>query len=150
MGIGNPILGDDGVGIWVARLIKEDIGKLKDVEVKELCRGGLTLMEEMLDYESVILVDAINTKKGKIGDVYILKPEDFKETKHLSSPHDLDFTTALKFGDKFVPEKMPKEITIYAIEIGTARYFAERLTPTIDAAGRKVARAIQEKLKREN
>jgi len=147
IGIGNPILGDDGVGIWTARLLSESSVKLEDVEVKELCRGGVSLMEEMLGYERVLIIDAINTKRGRPGDIYTMKPEEFKETQHLSSPHDLDFTAALKLGEKFAPERMPKEITIYAIEIGTALTFTEQLTPAVEIAGRKVAETILKNLR---
>jgi len=147
IGIGNPILGDDGIGIWAARLLKENSVKLEDVKVKELCRGGVSLMEEMLGYEQVLIIDAINTKRGRPGNVYAMKPEEFKETQHLSSPHDLDFTAALKLGEKFAPEQMPKEITIYAIEIGTALTFTEQLTPAVEAAGRKVAETILKNLR---
>jgi hydrogenase maturation protease len=148
IGIGNPILGDDGIGIWVARLIKGNLPNSASVEVRELCRGGVSLMEEMLGFDEVIIIDAINTKHGRSGNIYTMKPEDFKETQHLSSPHDLDFTAALKLGKELAPEGMPKEITIYAIEIETALTFKEQLTPIVETAGRKVAETILSKLMR--
>ena len=147
IGIGNPILGDDGIGIQVARLIKGQSAKFKDVEVKELCRGGVSLMEEMLGYERVLIIDAINTKRGKPGDIYKVTPEELKETEHISSPHDLNFAAALKLGEKYAPEQMPKEITIYAIEIGTALTFTEQLTPAVEATGRKVTETILKSLR---
>ncbi|MDY6959769.1 MAG: hydrogenase maturation protease, partial [Halobacteriota archaeon] len=73
-GIGNPILSDDGVGIYVAREIKKrlssDISQFKDVDVEEGSVGGLKLLDTILGYERVILIDAIMTESGSPGDIY--------------------------------------------------------------------------------
>jgi len=49
LGLGNPILGDDAVGLHVARAVAKEIERqgLGDlVEVREICAGGIDLLLE--------------------------------------------------------------------------------------------------------
>ncbi len=66
IGLGNPILGDDGVGWVVARevenrLRKSDNKSDNNLEVDCLSLGGLSLMERMVGFQHVVLVDSLNT-----------------------------------------------------------------------------------------
>ena len=62
LGVGNPIMGDDGVGIHVARIVRERVPSLASVEVRELSLGGLQLVEAMMGHEHVIIVDAYTSE----------------------------------------------------------------------------------------
>jgi hydrogenase maturation protease len=107
LGIGNPILSDDGVGIRVAR----EVGKnLKDphITVSETSTAGLSLLDSMVGYDKVIIIDAIQTKEGEAGRIYRMKPEDFSSAKRLSSPHQINLVTALELG-KMLNLAMPRE-----------------------------------------
>lgn len=60
IGIGNPLMGDDGIGIAaVAALEKE--GVPEGVEIIDGGTGGLTLLTLMEGAKRVILVDAVET-----------------------------------------------------------------------------------------
>jgi hydrogenase maturation protease len=138
LGIGNPILSDDGAGIRVAR----EVGKKSDdpqITVSESSAAGLNLLDSIVGYDKVIIIDAIQTKKGKAGQIYRMKPEDFSFAKHLSSPHQINLVTALELG-KMLDLAMPQEITILAVEAKDVSNFSERCTP-------EVARAIPEVVK---
>ncbi len=64
IGLGNPILGDDGVGWVVAREVETCLGASgQNVEVDCLALGGLSLMERMVGYQRVILIDSLNTSQ---------------------------------------------------------------------------------------
>ena len=69
LGLGNPILSDDGVGISVAEELKR-IVKRTDVMIEETSMGGLSLLDLLIGYDSVIMIDAIQTSKGKAGQIY--------------------------------------------------------------------------------
>ena len=57
VGLGNPILGDDGVG-W--RVIDElDELEHDDASLQQACVGGVSLMELLVGYRRAIIVDAI-------------------------------------------------------------------------------------------
>ena len=54
VGLGNPILGDDGVGWRVAQAVQA-LAPEADVECQAL--GGLSLMERLVGYQRAIIVD---------------------------------------------------------------------------------------------
>jgi hydrogenase maturation protease len=63
-----------------------------------------------------VIIDAIKTKDGVPGTIYYLTPENFKETLHISSFHDVSFLTALRLAEK-LEISIPEKIDIIAIEI---------------------------------
>jgi hydrogenase maturation protease len=60
IGIGNPLMGDDGVGIAVVERLQEETLPA-GVEVLDGGTGGLALLDLMAGVERVILVDAVET-----------------------------------------------------------------------------------------
>ena len=64
IGLGNPLLTDDAVGIIVARQLQELLPE--DMFIVEASAGGMELVELMLDHERIILIDAIMTEMRKV------------------------------------------------------------------------------------
>ncbi len=128
VGLGNPILSDDGVGIFVAREVKEKLAaqSLGDfqVDVVEASLAGFNLLDLLLGYEQAIIVDSIKTDGGVIGEVYEIAPDDLAQTVRLASVHDLNFATALEFG-KMMSMPMPEKIDIFVVEVGDNSTFCE-------------------------
>jgi hypothetical protein len=56
LGLGNPILRDDGVGLRVAQALRPMLAEAHGVEVDENTWGGLRLMERLVGYDRVIVV----------------------------------------------------------------------------------------------
>ena len=140
LGVGNPILSDDGVGIHVARALKEK--KLTGVVVEELAASGLELLDMVVGHDEVIIVDAIQTQDGKPGDFYQLEEKDFEKSIHGSSPHGINIATALALGRKIVPEKMPKKVLFVAIEADDIVNVSEKLTENVQKAVPRVLELI--------
>ncbi|MGB2582378.1 MAG: hydrogenase maturation protease [Thermoplasmata archaeon] len=132
VGVGNPILSDDGVGIHVARKLR-DLG-LEGVDVEELPASGLELLDMVLGYDRVVIVDAIVTDEGRPGEFHVLEENTFERTVHGSTPHGINIATALAMGRKIVPEKMPKEVFFVAIEAEDIVNVSESMTPAVAAA----------------
>ncbi|MBI5713137.1 MAG: hydrogenase maturation protease [Chloroflexi bacterium] len=61
IGLGNPILGDDGVGWRVVEAVQEQIND-SSVDVDCAAVGGITLMEHLIGYDRAILIDAVITQ----------------------------------------------------------------------------------------
>ncbi len=132
LGIGNPVLSDDGVGIRVA----QEVGKRvhdPQITVAEACHGGLFILDAVLGYDRVLLIDSIQTRDGAPGEVYRLRPGDLPFARHLSSPHQVDFITALELG-KVLDLPMPEKIEIIAVEAGEVTSFGERCTREVEQA----------------
>ena len=144
LGLGNLILSDDGAGIRVA----QEVGKqLNDpqITVSETSAAGLSLLDSIVGYDKVIIIDAIQTQKGQAGQIYRMKPEDFSFAKHLSSPHQINLVTALELG-KMLDLAMPQKITIFAVEAKDIASFSEKCTPEVERAIPEVVKMVLEEL----
>jgi len=139
LGLGNPILKDDRVGIEVARRVAEGLGK-GDVEFMEASAGGLALLDAICGYDKVILIDAIQTG-GPIGSLHEFKADDFVRTQRLGCVHGVDFFTALETGRKLGMD-VPKDIRIYGIEVHDAFTFAEEMSPEVEESVPDIVREI--------
>ena len=144
LGTGNPILSDDGVGIRVAHEVGK---KLNDpqITISETSAAGLSLLDSIVGYDEVIIIDAIQTKEGHVGQIYRMKPEDFSFAKHLSSPHQINLVTALELG-KMLNLAMPPTITIFAVEAKDITSFSEKCTPAVEQAIPEVVKMVLQEL----
>ncbi len=131
LGLGNPILSDDGVGLCVARALKSLVAP--DITVMEDSLAGLDFLDVLAGYKRVIIVDAIQTKAGRVGQIYRLKPETFATTRHAANPHDVNLATALEHG-KQLGLALPDQIIIFGIEVEDVTTFSEDCTPAVKAA----------------
>jgi len=132
LGLGNPILTDDGVGIEVVRALKPRVDD-PQVTLHESSLGGLNLLDILVGYDRTIIVDAIQTRGGTVGGVYHLGVDDFEPCLHVSCAHDLDFATALELGRK-IGLRLPRDITIVAVEVQDVTTFSEKCTPLVQVA----------------
>ena len=132
LGLGNPILTDDGVGPRVAKELEGRVDQ-QEVTVEETSMAGLSLLDLLADYDRAIIVDAIQTVGGKPGQIYRLNPEALDITRHAASPHDVNFATALELG-KRLGLTLPRQIDMFAIEVADASTFSEECTPEVREA----------------
>jgi hydrogenase maturation protease len=134
LGLGNPILTDDGVGIHVVRAVARR-GLGKGVTFAEASVGGLRLLDTLAGYERVILVDAIQTPDGQPGETYRLHPNDLRTTLHSGSTHDLSLPGALTLGRQLgLALPTDEAVTIVAVEVEDVLTFGESCTPAVAAA----------------
>ncbi len=132
LGLGNPILSDDGVGIWVARALEGRLDK-QEITVEESTMAGLDLLDLLVNFDRAIIIDAIQTTGGKVGQIYRLEPGTFDTTRHAATPHDVNFATALELGNR-LGLALPQQIIIFAIEVENVSSFREECTPEVERA----------------
>lgn len=138
-------MGDDGVGIHVLRHLRESTPPQADVEFKELSVGGIKLVEEILDYKTVFIIDSIeSTAPG--GTVNEFSPEQFNNTYHEASPHDMNFITALQLYKKLQRDRIPERIRIFTIGIQQQWIFNDQLTPPIQAAASHLSDSLTKEI----
>lgn len=159
IGLGNPILGDDGVGWRVAEEVAEQISQRisgegirrrrspedvpsyrwsdgqETIEVDCLAVGGLGLMERMIDSDHAILIDALSTGQSPQGSVFCFPLDELanRAAGHLSSAHDTTIQNALQVG-RSLGAKLPEEVMVVAVESTNVYDFSERLSPAVEAA----------------
>jgi len=135
IGLGNPILTDDGIGIYTARALRKVLPPDAPVEVIELSVGGLTLMETMIGYEHVILIDALWSPADHTGEIAVFDASDVPETLNTRSTHDADLPTALRIGRALgAPLPLDMDIQIVAITAHDVLDFCEQPSARVRAA----------------
>ncbi len=136
IGLGNPILGDDGIGWHIARQVADRVQEMAwQVEIEYLSLGGLSLMEHLIGYSQAILIDAITTRQRPFGTVMCYSLADLPEhtASHLASAHDTGLQTAIAVG-RSMGAILPDQINIVAVESEQVYDFSEELTPAVAAA----------------
>jgi hydrogenase maturation protease len=137
VGLGNPLLGDDGVGWKVAQEVKQQLGEDSTVDVECYSLSGLSLMEQLIGYTRVILIDSLNTGQREQGDVVTFTLDSLEDLTygHSASAHDASLKTALGVG-RSMGEKLPadNEIHVVAIEARHVYDFSEDLSPKVAAS----------------
>ncbi len=113
IGLGNTVLSDDGVGVFVARRLRGTVDGAVDIIEAEL--AGLDLMEMMKGYNRAVIIDSIKLDGEEPGTVFKLAFDDLKITPRLASCHDIDIGTAIALG-KRLGFHMPEEVVIYAVQ----------------------------------
>jgi len=143
LGVGNSILTDDGVGIKIAHKIKEGNPELEVIETSE---GGMAILDHVLGYDKLIIIDSIKTGRGKPGELYKLELEDLKPASDFSSSHGISIATAFELGQR-LGYRMPRFVSIYAIEIKDNSTFGEECTEEVEERIPSIARKIMEEEK---
>ena len=149
LGLGNPILKDDSVGLRVAEEVERLIPKNPDIEVGLDYWGGLRLMERMVGFDRAIIIDAICTGASP-GTIHHLNPDDIP-TQRSSSAHDVNLSTALKLGYQ-TGAHLPamKDILLIGVEAADVQTFDESLTPEVEAAVPLVVKSVIERILTKN
>jgi hydrogenase maturation protease len=146
VGLGNPILGDDGVG-W--RVIDELDGRAQPrASLQQACVGGVGLMEIMVGYRRAIIVDAVIDPLAAPGSVWC-RPLAEVETRigsHLDSTHDATLPAALEAA-RAMGAELPTDIDVVGIVIERGDVFSEELSSAVEAAVPVAAAAVEEALR---
>lgn len=144
LGMGNPILRDDAVGVRLARRLQQRLGDRPDLTVVSECSvGGINLLDVLDGYQRVVVLDSIKTGSEPAGSWYRFTARSLRETLHLSSVHDANFMTALELG-RMLGMALPvdDEIHVFAVEVDDNITFDERMTDALEAAFDQLAREI--------
>jgi hydrogenase maturation protease len=146
LGIGNQILGDDGVGIHVVNEAKKYIND-SNVTVDEAITGGMNLLDLLIGYDKAILVDAVKSDETTHGQVKRIELSDFN-TMHSCNPHDVSLLQAIDMAKKMGEKNIPKKIIIIGILMKNIPCeFSEHLSKEIKSAVPKAVTLTLDELK---
>jgi hydrogenase maturation protease len=145
VGIGNPLLTDDAVGVQISRRLAAATVDRRDIDVTELYAGGMSLMEALVGYDRAVLIDAMEGGQNP-GTVYHLNDRDLPETKNSFCAHDTSLNAALSVG-RLLGLALPGSIEIWGIEPRDLTTFGEELTEAVAQAVPRVVERIMNTLK---
>lgn len=140
IGVGNTLMGDDGVGVRVAETLAP---LLKDVDVTTGHLAGMALMPAVLAADRVYFVDAVATHAAP-GTVYRLDPD-------ASGISGLRSTTSHGMGIPYLITNSRlqghhPEFVVYGVEIGDIMCGPDMLTDEVAAAVPDVVRLIRSEI----
>jgi len=139
LGIGNYLMGDEGVGVHTALRLQET-GLPENIEIVDGGTGGFHLLQYFEDHDTVILIDA--TLDGNApGTIRLIEPRFAKDFPRAMSTHDIglrDMVSALQW-----MEKMP-HIYLFVVSIETIQQQGIELTPAIENAMPLLLEKVQE------
>lgn len=146
VGLGNPILGDDGVGWKVVEEVKKQLPPSLPVDVNCLSLGGISLMEHLIGYDHAILVDAFALDEP-IGSILVLKLNDLPNYSayHTTSTHDTSLQNAIELG-KGMGAHLPDDIMVVGIATKPVYDFGETLSPPVADAVPQAVKFVLELL----
>jgi len=129
LGLGNEVLRDEGLGLKIVDDLKYSYS-FPELAYAKATNGGLEILDYIRDFKALVIIDTISTETGHPGDIYYFTTENYRETLHLSSNHDVSFLTAIETG-KTLGFKMPGKIDIIAIEIFRDLWLGDKLSDVI-------------------
>lgn len=142
IGLGNPLMGDDGLGLAALARLSERYELPPGVELVDGGTWGMNLLPLIEDAGRVLLLDAIH-KDGLPGTPYRLDHQDLP--RYLAtkiSPHQVDLHDVLALAE--LRGTLPAETVALGLQPERVEMIAE-LSPLVAAnVGRLVAMAVAE------
>ncbi len=126
MGLGNLLLGDEGVGVHAVReLSREDLPP--GLSLLDAGTGGFTLMTELTSGRVIIMIDA-SLGPGEPGTIHYLKPRFASDFPRSLSSHDIGLKDLIE--SAAVLGKLP-EIHLVTVTIDPQQEIGMELSPPI-------------------
>ena len=146
LGIGNTILGDDGIGVHIVQGLAKEIND-ENIDVMDTSIDGLNLLELIVGYDKVIIIDAIMTEETKAGEIYRLRPENIGRLAcSATSPHHLNLATTIEIGKRLFPQEIPGEVIIFAVGAQEVTEVTEEMTVRVKEAIPRAINLVLEEL----
>ena len=140
LGLGNDILTDDAIGLHVVRELRQRLAGVEGVDVRETMEMGLALLDFIVGYRGLVLVDSIQTGKVAPGVIQEIDGTDLKQLPG-PTPHFLGVGETLALGRQ-LGLTMPTEVKIFAIEVQDPFTLGEQLTPALKEAFPKIVERV--------
>lgn len=126
--LGNDIMGDDAAGLEAARKLEENIGG--GIDVFEISSAGFRLLDVMEGYEKVLLLDSVQSRAGRIGEIRELDKKELMG-KYSSSPHYTGLPELMELASR-LDINFPSEVKALVIEVNNENIIREGLSPVIE------------------
>jgi hydrogenase maturation protease len=141
LGLGNDLLSDDAVGLQAVRAVGERLSPGQTVTIRESPEMGFALLDDVVGFDTVILVDAVQTGSAPPGTVHAIEVSGLK-TLPVVSPHFAGVGEMLELG-RALGLPMPREVRILAVEVEDPYTFGTRLTEPLRAAFESVVETVR-------
>jgi hydrogenase maturation protease len=139
LGVGNPLLRDDSVGLRVVHEISAQLGD-PTLTIEETCSGGLDILNIISDFDKAVIIDAVRTSGGRAGSIFCFGIDEIVLCP-IQNAHRMDFISAIRLARQ-IGITIPQDIQVYAIEVGNLNEIDEHCTNNVEEAIKPCAKLI--------
>ena len=129
LGLGNPILTDDRVGLEVARALHER-QPAGSTEFVEAYVGGVELLNVLEGWKRVVLIDSVEPGRQKPGELKEIPLEDLATKYTPITPHNAGLVHCLGLG-RACGMEMPEDLVVFTIGVKESFVFSESCTEVV-------------------
>jgi hydrogenase maturation protease len=144
MGVGNPLMRDEGAGPRTVELIMNAYEFPPNVEVVDCGTMGYTILDVLRGVDHLIVIDALRDPELEPGTVVRLEPDDFASSQVMHSLHDVRLPEVLQAAALIGHE--PKTVAI-GIQIESIEEWVLELSQPVAAALPRAVEAVLEELR---
>lgn len=144
-GLGNVLLGDDGIGPLVVSYLADGWGFPDRTELLDLGTPGLNLQPYLHDLHALVVVDAVKASRP-VGSVMVLDREAIlhRPLPPRVSPHDLGLVESVTLAE--LAQGRPIDLSLVGVVVERTEQGARMSAPVTSAAD-AAARAVLERLR---
>jgi len=143
LGLGNELLGDDGVGILAARRLAGELAGQADVV--ECNQSGIALLDVLIGYQQAVIIDAIFADGAAPGTIRRLSPAGLG-TVISPSPHYTGLPEMIMIADRLGLE-FPRDIEIIAVTVADPHTIGGTMTQSVAEAVDELVDHVKEQLR---
>lgn len=134
--LGNKIMGDDYIGVYIGERLLDQFQNLDIVLLEE---GGISLLDH-IDVEEVVIIDSFETEN--VGEIRLL---DIKEaSKILRGTHYMGIWDVIELSRKVTG--LPRKVYVIGIGVRDTRTIKEGLSNEVQAKVDQILKGVKEEL----
>lgn len=143
IGWGNPMAGDDGIGLRAAELLSERIDG--EIDVVTSSHAGLRLVERMLGYDRVVVADVHQGDPDRGLCREVVHPRSLSPLER-GVRHDGTLHEALQVMCAMNASDLPEQVVLLSVGIPATREWRDGLSSGGESAAERLANAVMGEL----
>ena len=143
MGVGNPLMRDEGLGPRVIEVLREGFNFPENVEVVDAGTMGFTILDLLRGIDHLIVVDAIKDTGHEPGTVLILTPDELSSNQVMHSLHDTALVDVLQAAE--LMDRAPQTVAV-GVQIESIDEWVLELSDSVSEAVPIAAAAVLDQL----
>jgi hydrogenase maturation protease len=144
IGLGNPLMADDGLGIAALERLREGWALPRSVRLVDGGTWGMNLLPLIEEAPEVLLLDAID-RGGRPGELIVLQREELPRYLGLKlSPHQIDLREVLALAE--LRGRLPVKLVAMGLQPIRVEMFSG-LSPELECSMDQLLTAVVERLR---
>ena len=145
MGFGNPVRGDDAVGVYVIEQLKKRNNQNNHTTLLDMGTAGFEVLFGLEGHKKIMMIDAVLHSEEPPGTLFHLPAEEVlaaPEKDPLVFLHGIKWNQALSYAKKILGKNYPEDIQVYLIAIADTKFEME-MSEAVQKAGDALVKRIE-------